>query len=399
MSIVVLGDSGQGTTAEDGGVIGFDRQLEILPCLDQKPAAAFIIPGIFDQDPLPIHLLPFHDQVHLPLVVGPPCGNKLQRTHFLAKNSHVVCLRAGKSMRYDFRTSGKGNAPVQTGAEAFYSRSLHKSKTDLVSMRTLELEGDNPIECPGVIYLDMNIVIALRKNEDPQLSTTVCRLYEKGYIFPYSPAHIEEVAMVARTTDEEHEADERVNDNLDFLARLTKHIEIIRGAEDNDPTHFRRECPSVCMQRVLDRYELTHLSEAAAKLVRSTLGDGTPAICPLDILDSDLLQPHIIAKLRNQRLSLPEIPKGSLLGSNHSTLQRTVDSLFNALAAAGFAREKAKMTRSAIHDVTHGIHGVLSDQFITNDDRFRAKLKAVYHYLKCKTEVLSKEEFLIRHSC
>jgi hypothetical protein len=263
-------------------------------------------------------------------------------------------------------------------------------------MRLLELESDTTIICPGVIYLDMNIVIALRRGEDARLTSVVESLYDEGYVFPYSPAHIEEIAIVARTTMDEQEADDRVNDNLDFLARLSRHVEIIRGAEDTGPTHFRRECPSDCMQRVLGRYWLTHLSEAAAELVRVPLGNGTDTPCPSGILRSESMVPHIVEKLRNQGLTIDEIPRGGLLPSNHIKLQRTIDSLFNALSAAGFSREKEKKTRSAIHDVTHAIHGVLADFFVTDDARFRTKLNAVYDYLEAKTEVLSKSDFLSR---
>lgn len=266
-------------------------------------------------------------------------------------------------------------------------------------MRLLELEGDTSITCPGIIYLDMNIVVALRMSEDSGLTSIVRFLYDNGYVFPYSPAHIEEIAMVARNTPDEKDADLRVNNNLDFLARLSRHVEIIRGSEESDPTHFRRECPSDCMQRVLDHYWLTHLSEASAELVRAPLGGGTDTPCPPGILRSDSLTPFIIEELRKQGLAIDEIPRGHLLPSNHIKLQKTIDSLFNALSAAGFSREKKKKTRSAIHDVTHAIHGVLADFFVTDDARFRTKLKAVYDYFEAKTEVLSKSEFLSRFGC
>jgi hypothetical protein len=274
----------------------------------------------------------------------------------------------------------------------------NRGSTRMSLVKEVKLESGEIVACPGVIYLDMNIVVALRHHEDPSLSSVFISLAKQGYVFPYSPAHIEEIAVVARTTADEKEADIRVNDNLDFLARLSRHIEIIRGSEKSDPTRFRRECPSDCMERVLDHYWLTHVSEAAAEAVRKSQGDGTDVPCPLDILHLESMKPLIEDKLRNQGLTLAEIPKGPLLGSDHDKLQRAIDSLFNALSAAGYCREKRKKTRSAIHDVTHAIYGVLADVFVTDDGRFRSKLQAVYHYLQAKTEVLSKEEFIGRFS-
>ena len=117
--------------------------------------------------------------------------------------------------------------------------------------------GTNPIEWKAsseIVYLDMNIVISLRKGENPSLLPVIQKLRNEGYIFPYSPAHIEEIAMIARRTEDETEADIRVNENLDHLARLTEHIELIRGERESDPTEFRRECPSDCIKGVGPRF-------------------------------------------------------------------------------------------------------------------------------------------------
>ena len=47
-----------------------------------------------------------------------------------------------------------------------------------------------------------------------------------------------------------------------------------------------------------------------------------------------------------------------------------------------------------MHDVTHAIYGAQADYFVTNDVRFRKKLKATYNFLDIHCKVLSPEEFI-----
>ena len=44
------------------------------------------------------------------------------------------------------------------------------------------------------IYLDRNIILRIFENQNPKLGDTIGKCKGLGYIFPYSPAHIEEIA-------------------------------------------------------------------------------------------------------------------------------------------------------------------------------------------------------------
>ena len=44
------------------------------------------------------------------------------------------------------------------------------------------------------IYLDRNIILRIFENQNPKLEDTLGKCKGLGYIFPYSPAHIEEIA-------------------------------------------------------------------------------------------------------------------------------------------------------------------------------------------------------------
>lgn len=252
------------------------------------------------------------------------------------------------------------------------------------------------IECFGVIYFDMNIIADLRQNRSASLSELCRRLYSVGYIFPYSPAHMEEIANIAREDNSSHEADRLVNENLDFVARLSKHVGLLRPIEMSDSTRFVRECPSDCIQRVLDDYMLTHISEAAANAVRSPLGDGTGTPPPLDVFEDPEVQRLLQSKLEVYNIEMHDLPKGEELCMNHGLLEKVISSMFYSLSELGYSREPRKKTRSAIHDVTHAIYGVMSDVFVSNDKKFVEKLRVIYSFLEIKTEVLNSDELRLK---
>ena len=252
------------------------------------------------------------------------------------------------------------------------------------------------IECSSVVYLDMNIIADMRQGRPDSIRGLCEKLYSDGYIFPYSPAHMEEIANVAREIDSESEADRLVNENVDFVARLSQYVEILRPIELSNPTRFVRECPSSCIQRVLDAYGLTYVSEAAANAVRSPWGDGTGTPPPKEVFELSEVQTLLQSRLASYNIKICDLPKGEELCMNHELLEKVISSMFYCLSEVGYSREPKKKTRSAIHDVTHAIYGVMSDVFVSNDKKFTEKLRVVYSFLEAETEILTSDELCLR---
>lgn len=69
-------------------------------------------------------------------------------------------------------------------------------------------------------------------------------------------------------------------------------------------------------------------------------------------------------------------------------IELAFESLFEILNANGYCKEKEEdKAVSSIHDVSHAIYGLHCDIFITSDQKFYKKLKAVYYYLGIEKEV------------
>jgi len=71
--------------------------------------------------------------------------------------------------------------------------------------------------------------------------------------------------------------------------------------------------------------------------------------------------------------------------------------LLNTLEIAGYYQEKGnknRVLRSQMHDSTHAIYGSKADYFITADNRFKEKLKAVLYFLNINCKILDIKDFL-----
>ena len=68
-------------------------------------------------------------------------------------------------------------------------------------------------------------------------------------------------------------------------------------------------------------------------------------------------------------------------------IELTFEILFQLLNANGYRKEKKDKSVSSIHDVSHAIYGLYCDIFVTCDENFYKKLKAVHYYLGIEREV------------
>jgi hypothetical protein len=123
-----------------------------------------------------------------------------------------------------------------------------------------------------MIYLDTNVIEILRepkiigdttkdeieKQVHEKLKNTYHLLKEK-FMFPYSPAHIEEIEVMYRGKNADTEL---VDKKMHFISVISHNYELYAP---EGKVILKEEKPSVCMKRVTDVYEDTLLAEANDK--------------------------------------------------------------------------------------------------------------------------------------
>ncbi|MQT88035.1 hypothetical protein [Pseudomonas helleri] len=262
-----------------------------------------------------------------------------------------------------------------------------------------------------MIYLDYNLFESYRQNDLAGLRVAVDAIKDK-HILPYSPAHMEDLASSLMW--KEHSETEikslmaRSEERLENIIKISKMVEVF-PAPSHQPTQVIQEHPGECLLRVLkhfDRNEFLEVRESnLLKGLKASDADGKRASqisnLPVDFLSSpeydaaileryaaewELMQKKKEAGLEN--LKWPEISK------SHEVLEHVFEVLMNYLEEIRFRPEDVKLSRSRMHDVTHSIYATKADYFITGDDRFYHKARAVYDYLGVPTKVLSRKEFL-----
>ena len=320
------------------------------------------------------------------------------------------------------------------------------------------------------IYLDFNIFLSILKKENNYEYTLskINQLQKNEFIFPYSPAHIEEVAVNYKRNIDNKE--EEVNKHLLLIERISKNYEYLPGipslekiksnieifkkdsklikeyetykfieqlynnneiSTEQNKTILKKEIPKDCLQRVMDGIDST---DYAIKNEQFNLGRRNPDSLKNNFTNLDLkdlipntetflelrkkykidinsfdkydysnifehsgVEEMLIIKLNENNLSLNNLPKNIELINNHAIREEIFTIFLNILEIVGFFQEKNnKYTtlRSRMHDVTHAIYGAQANYFITNDNRFYNKVKAIYYYLEINTTVLTLNEFI-----
>ena len=112
------------------------------------------------------------------------------------------------------------------------------------------------------LYLDFNILIYLKDNEDIELINSIDNLKEKGYLIIFSPAHIEEIAVSEKR---DNQPKETINKDLNFISKLTDNNSL-RPITRNNCILFK-ESPYECYQRVVKDYSRNDYAELIEKVV------------------------------------------------------------------------------------------------------------------------------------
>jgi len=95
--------------------------------------------------------------------------------------------------------------------------------------------------------------------------------------------------------------------------------------------------------------------------------------------------------------SIDSLLKGEDLMSFHYMKEEVFDIFLKVLEKIGYSQEKNNKEptlRNFTHDITHAIYGSSSNYFVTEDQRFGKKLKAIFHFLEIPCEVIGANELL-----
>lgn len=262
-----------------------------------------------------------------------------------------------------------------------------------------------------MIYLDYNLFESYRKDDIPGLREAIDAIKDK-HVLPYSPAHMEDLAS-SLMWKEHSEAEikclmARTEDRLENIIKISKMVEVF-PAPSHQPTRIIEEHPGACLLRVLkhfDRNEFLDVRESnLLKEHKESDADGKRASqtsnLPVDFLSSPEYDAAILERYAAERKLIQKKKEAGLknlkwpeISKSHEVLEHVLELLMNYLEGIRFRPEGVKMYRSRMHDVTHSIYATKADYFITGDDRFYHKARAVYDYLGVPTKVLSRKEFL-----
>jgi len=252
------------------------------------------------------------------------------------------------------------------------------------------------------LYLDFNILIYLKDNQDDNLRSIIEYYRNRDYLIVFSPAHIEEIAVSEKR---DNQPKDKINKDLEFISELTNN-NALRPITRNNCILFL-ETPNECYERVIKDYSKNDFAELIEEAVLydahtnplSELKEMNNK-SPEDILKDIKVKKHILQKLVENNIIEKKHVKKALqwkfkdIQSKFYIFESYVDMSARYLEKLGFFREKKKKYRSRLHDVSHIIYSSYCDIFITNDKKLYNKTKAIYSLLKIDTKIYMKDEFV-----
>jgi len=274
------------------------------------------------------------------------------------------------------------------------------------------------------IYLDMNIFVSYIKQENIDLVKSLnYAIKNTTKKFPYSPAHIEEIAVINRKSEN---SKRYISQNLKIISKICKDYEYLPTISDGIKTS--NELPSSCYKRVLEDYSNTTIRAEDSekektkdwKSIQLSLSENElNSIKPVELftkkeivdklteyLDKKLLSSLISSKILGKKnnldfnlsplyayLKTKKMPSVSILQNNHKIIEILFELIFDFLDNIGYKNDKRVIRkekyRSRMHDVTHSIYATKANYLITNDENFKCKTIAIYQLLNFNTTVIS----------
>lgn len=245
------------------------------------------------------------------------------------------------------------------------------------------------------VYYDYNVFLRWKegKNADLVLASSQCRC--KGYQLLYSPAHVEEIACIARDTKGERDADKFVNEHLNALSCFSKKLEIVPDPTSEKGVSFIEENPQKCWEdRVIPGYCMNYFFEEMNRIYKKQLSKNLIGKNQYKNILSELkIQKYICKNFAEIGYNVEDLSNINVQ-ENRDYCLKFIPAMFKTLKEIGFKREGENKTRSEILDECHAIYAAQCDIFITEDKRLREKVKIIFRFLNIKTIILSISEWI-----
>lgn len=243
-----------------------------------------------------------------------------------------------------------------------------------------------------VIYIDRQILIS--HESDQQIINSIAALRAKGATFPYSPAHIEEIAKAHFVG-----GGPPLERQIAALQELSGGQALMPHAEG--PAELRHEDILACLKRVMEYggRELTNLAvDHERGRIQSYAGPEAKVIAPAirrkvqkrrydEVFTEPVIRDHMECMARSVGFRIRK--------STFVEREATLAVLFDALNMFGFRPDHSdKRVENRVHDVSHAIYASYADIFVTDDDKLRDSTKAVYMLCGFDVKILDRDEFL-----
>jgi hypothetical protein len=248
----------------------------------------------------------------------------------------------------------------------------------------------------------MNIMINYRKQENEDLIKVINYVSKNENIFfPYSPAHIEEIAVIRRKGGKS--SNKYINQNLRVVSKISKNYEY---KPSDKGILLVSEKPKICFDRVVEDYPNTTIKAEGWERDKVSSWNTLKIKYTSDELDKmlpeEIFKDNDIVDLLKKKLSPPYIPKYYEFQYNFKTIEVLLEVIFDFLDEIGYKNDKRAIKkekyRSRMHDISHGIYATKASVIVTDDANFKDKLTAVYSLLAISTKIISSEEFIENYS-
>jgi len=245
------------------------------------------------------------------------------------------------------------------------------------------------------VYLDHNVMCDYFSRKEENIINKVKLLKEK-VAFPYSPAHLEEVANIKKSNLPSEEIMNLVTQNINGIIDITGYYEYL----PNEKIISKLEDPMLCFYRVIKDYDktTTYAEFLHEKLFQERFGVKDDYIIanignlnPYDLFENVNVKRALLVFCKNDSSEIVKLKEHNYLCEK---LTYSIDNLVCFLELIGFYSDRLNQYRSNLHDISHLIYASKADYFVSGDKKTRCKAKAVYSFLNIETKVIDKDEFI-----
>lgn len=251
------------------------------------------------------------------------------------------------------------------------------------------------LEMKREIYLDFNVMIDFISKRNLDIVRKVSS-FQAESIYPYSPAHIEEVANIARNKRVSSEDGIKYTiENLNGISDLSNNHEYLPS--EGNGIVLKIEDPASCYERVVKGFKETlYVEKIQEYRLGNKINSGNMISDVSKIKAQQLFENEKVLCEFNEYCTKHDFKNHSFKYKKNDFQhnEKTIEILFNFLEVIGFYEDKPDKFRSNVHDNTHIIYASQANYFVTGDTRTKAKAEAIYSFMGIETKVLDRNGFL-----